>query len=230
MRIPIPHFLLLSEAQASRDTEDDFEQDQGGRWRFVLESADGSTVLEAEDAEADEDPDRLELLSVVRGLEALDEPSHVTLVTSSRYVSHGLRFGLAEWRDSGWQWERFGERVPIKNEDLWRRVDQALQFHAVDCRMWRIDRRHGEGEVGASRMVRQRGQRSPRAVQGGPLSVATEEPISPSLRIADPSAERQAPLRGGSERRRNSRRWRRWSLWAQGCWRRWLSRPVRTAS
>jgi ribonuclease HI len=108
-------------------------------WRFVLEALDGSARLEAADEEPDVEPDRLELLAVVRGLEALNQPSRVTLVTPSRYVSRGFRFGLNEWRENDWQWERFGEMAPIKNGDLWRRVDRAMRFHKVECRTWRFD-------------------------------------------------------------------------------------------
>jgi hypothetical protein len=105
----------------------------------VLESVDGEVQLEAEDTETAADTNRLELLAVVRGLEALDQPSRVTLVTNSRYVAHGFRFGLEPWRESGWQWERFGEMAPVKNGDLWRRVDRAMRFHRVECRAWRFD-------------------------------------------------------------------------------------------
>ena len=113
-----------------------------GRWHFHLESFDGDTVLEASDEEPGVQGERLELLALIRGLEALDQPSRVTLVTSSRGVSRGLRFGLAEWRTNNWQWERFGRRVPVKNHDLWQRVDRALKFHHVECRTWRIDQAH----------------------------------------------------------------------------------------
>lgn len=117
----------------------------GGRWHFVLESVDGSFVIEADEHEPDPSArgERLELLSVVRGLEALDQPSQVTLVTASRYVRRGLRFGLGEWRRNGWCWEHFGRLVPIKNQDLWRRVDRALRYHEVECRYWRLDAAHG---------------------------------------------------------------------------------------
>ena len=103
-------------------------------------------MLEAFDEEPGVQGERLELLAVIRGLEALDQPSRVTLVTSSRGVSRGLRFGLAEWRTNNWQWERFGRRVPVKNHDLWQRVDRALQFHRVECRTWRIDQAHTAAE------------------------------------------------------------------------------------
>ncbi|MEZ6121297.1 MAG: RNase H family protein [Pirellulaceae bacterium] len=130
-----PHFLLLSEAT-------DCEQGSGGRWHFLLESVDGETIVEAADEEMDTEGERLELLAVVRGLEALDQPSRVTLVTPSRRVSLGFRRGLDQWRTNGWQWEQFGRKVPIKNSDLWRRIDHAMKYHSVDCRMWRFDSGH----------------------------------------------------------------------------------------
>jgi ribonuclease HI len=132
MKIAAPHFLLLSQARAQ-------EAASGGRWQFVLESVDGSLRLEAADEEESASTQRLELLAAVRGLEALDQPSRVTLVTGSRYVSRGIRFGLPVWRENGWQWERFGEMAPIRDADLWRRVDIALTFHHVECRNPRLD-------------------------------------------------------------------------------------------
>jgi ribonuclease HI len=135
MEASLPEFVLFSEANggipgvpASRDG-----------WRFVLQSSDGVDRLEAFDREPDDRGERLELLAVVRGLEALDQPSHVTLVTGSRYVRHGLVYGLTEWRENNWRWDRFGEFAPVKNADLWRRIDQALAYHTLVCRTWRTD-------------------------------------------------------------------------------------------
>lgn len=137
-----PHYLLFSEARTGVHSR---VADAPGEWRFVLESADGETLLDVQDEES-EDRDRLELLAVVRGLEAIDHPSRVTLISNSRYVSNGLRRGLPEWRDNGWVWERFGELVPVTNSDLWQRVDHALKFHRVHCRTWRFDEAHREVE------------------------------------------------------------------------------------
>jgi ribonuclease HI len=106
-----------------------------GRWHFVLERLDGPGRLEAADSEAPVNRERLALLSVVRGLEALEQPSSVTLVTTSRYVSRGLRYGLNTWRDADYTWERFGVRRPVRNADLWQRVDVALKYHGVTCRL-----------------------------------------------------------------------------------------------
>jgi ribonuclease HI len=122
----------------------------------VLESVDGSTRLEAGDEEWVADSGRLDLLAVVRGLEAIDQPSRVTLVTSSRYVTRGLRFGLDQWKDNDWHWERFGEMTRIKNWDLWQRIDRAMRYHRVECRIWRFD----QGEEGVPTPYRRADARS----------------------------------------------------------------------
>jgi ribonuclease HI len=136
----VPHFLLFS---ASR-REPSSCSEATGQWRFVLEAVDGSAKLAASDKEPEAPLDRLELLALVRGLEALDQPSRVTLVTPSRYVTRGLRYGLEEWRRTDWRWERYGKMAPVKNEDLWRRVDRALQYHKLECRTWRFDPPHDD--------------------------------------------------------------------------------------
>lgn len=128
-----PHYLLFSES-----VQKPTSLGGHGRWHFVLEAIDGSTKIEASDTETEVEGERLELLAVVRGLEALDQPSKVTLITSSRYVSRGFRFGLEAWAENNWRWERFGRFVPVKNNDLWQRVDRALQFHQVKCRSWKF--------------------------------------------------------------------------------------------
>jgi ribonuclease HI len=120
--------LLYSEASAAI----------GGasRWRFVLQSVGSEDQFSAGDLESETRTSRLELLAVVRGLESLDQPSRVTLVTRSRYVTRGIRRELAGWRDRKWRWERFERYVPIRDHDLWRRVDRALEFHDVTCVTW----------------------------------------------------------------------------------------------
>jgi len=134
-----PHYVLLS--QRMDDTHP-------GSWRFVLRTPDGSRRLEASDMEPEARGERLDLLTVVRGLEALEQPSRVVLVTSSVYVREGIRHGVSEWRHNGWRWERFGQMVPVKNADLWQRVDRAMQFHQIDCRMYRLDPPHQAGRGG----------------------------------------------------------------------------------
>jgi len=102
------------------------------RWHFVLESLDGTTRLDVSDAETEFDGEQLELLALVRGLEAVWQPSRLIIESPSRYVRQGLESGLADWRRQNWCWERFGQLVPIKHADLWQRVDAALRFHELD--------------------------------------------------------------------------------------------------
>ena len=166
MSAPAPHYVLFSESS---------ETSEPGRWRFVLRARDGSDRFVADDVEPDARGERLELLTVVRGLEALDQPSRVTLMTPSAYVRQGIRYGLSSWRANGWHWESFGQMVPIKDCDLWQRVDRALGFHRVECRSWRIDPPHGSPPGPSSRRLREedegvlaavaRQQRQPRAEQ-----------------------------------------------------------------
>ncbi|HEV7282204.1 MAG TPA: RNase H family protein [Pirellulaceae bacterium] len=129
-----PHYLLFAEANVEENV-----RHGAGRWRFALESLDGASRIEADDVDDDARLDRLNLLAVVRGLEALEGPSRVTLLTMSWYVRRGFSEGLELWRQNNWRWETFGQMTSVTNEDLWRRVDRALQFHIVQCRTWRLD-------------------------------------------------------------------------------------------
>ncbi|MGY8768244.1 MAG: hypothetical protein ACKVH8_07425 [Pirellulales bacterium] len=130
MRESTPHFLLYCESISQFDR---------GTWRFSLECLGTDLKICASGEELSYLGDRLALLGVVRGLEALPEPGRITLLTGSRYVSRGFRYGLPVWRDSNWNWERFGKRVPVKNDDLWRRIDHAMSFHTIDCRPWKFE-------------------------------------------------------------------------------------------
>jgi ribonuclease HI len=113
-----------------------------GRWRFVLRPNDGSPPIEAGDVEPDAWGERLDLLTAVRALESLDQPSRVTFVGCSRYVEQGILYGIAEWKQNDWRWECFGKLVPVRDSDLWQRMDRALQFHRVECRRRRFDAAH----------------------------------------------------------------------------------------
>ncbi len=134
MNDPTPHYLLVSEASRAEGC---------GRWRFMLRLPGGPTVAEAADVEPDLWGERLDLLTVVRALESLDQPSRVTLVGCTRYVEQGVSYGLAEWRENQWRWECFGQMVPVRDVDLWQRMDRILQIHRVDCVQRRFDAGHG---------------------------------------------------------------------------------------
>ncbi len=151
-----PRYLLFSEWSESRE---------GGRWRFVIRANDGPEEFEASDVDPDVRGQRLELLPVVLGLESLDQPSRVTLMTPSGYVREGIAHGIDEWSSNGWRWERFGKMVPVKNLDLWQRVDRAMKIHRVECRTWRIDPPQRSTPVFKG-LLREGGKRAVRSVGG----------------------------------------------------------------
>jgi ribonuclease HI len=136
MSLAAPHFLLYAEAAHGADSA----VCDAGRWRFVLRLPSGETSLEAADEEQETSPERLELFAVIRGLEALSQPSRVTLVSGSLAIRRGLEQGLSNWRENDWQWERYGRLAPVKNCDLWQRLDRLLQYHAVECRPTRLEK------------------------------------------------------------------------------------------
>ena len=192
MNVPAPHYLLFSDADRRKES---------GRWRFSLCSADGTVEYEAADVEPEVRGERLDLLTVVRALESLDEPARVTLVGCSPYVRQGLRYGLPEWRDNGWRWEYFGQMVPVKNGDLWQRLDHALRFHRIECRHRRFDPPH----VSAREAT----------VAGQPAAdrPAQEDFEAGGVALPGPTADRRPRFRlpgAWTVPRRTRARWRLW--------------------
>ena len=117
-------YLLVCEAQSTTLTD--------GHWHFSIEAADGSPVFDAGDDEIG-DLNRLTLLAAVRGLEAIDGPASVTLLSNNRYLIRSLSDSLPRWRKSDFAWEHFGRRIDVQHADLWRRVDRALSIHRVEA-------------------------------------------------------------------------------------------------
>lgn len=105
-----------------------------GRWGFRLESYDGQIRIDAVDEEPGAHFDQLALIALVRGLEAIDEPAAVQVLTPNRYIWQGISEGLDEWRENDWCWEAFGSLVPVKYLDLWQRVDRLRTIHDIECR------------------------------------------------------------------------------------------------
>ena len=73
----------------------------------------------------------MELTAVVRGLEALKKPSHVELLTDSVYVGKGLSEWMPKWKANGWRRREGRQWKEVKNEDLWRRLDELIAEHEL---------------------------------------------------------------------------------------------------
>jgi len=102
-----------------------------GGWAFILRHPSSGKELESSGAERETTNNRMELTAVIRGLEALKRRSVVELFTDSVYVGKGLSQWLPKWKANGWRRKERGRLAPIKNEDLWRELDQLLARHDV---------------------------------------------------------------------------------------------------
>ncbi len=102
-----------------------------GGWGALLIAREGEAVLrerELSGGEARTTNNRMELLAAISALEALDRPSQITVVTDSAYVKNGVTGWIFGWKKNGW---RTSSKKPVKNEDLWRRLDEAQGRHTV---------------------------------------------------------------------------------------------------
>lgn len=117
-----------------------------GGWGALLIAREGDAVLkerELKGGEADTTNNRMELLAAIHALEALERPSSLTVVTDSAYVKGGITGWLHGWKRNGW---RTSTKKPVKNEDLWRRLDEAAQRHDVTWEWVKGHAGHPENE------------------------------------------------------------------------------------
>ena len=88
-------------------------------------------------------PDLPRLNPAIRALESLKKPSAVVLHTDSRYVLDGITKWIKGWKAKGW---KTADKKPVKNEDLWRALEEAASRHDVDWRWVRGHNDHVENE------------------------------------------------------------------------------------
>ena len=102
-----------------------------GGWAYLLRHPQSGKETEGSGGEPNTTNNRMELSAVIEGLAALKRPANVEVLTDSVYVGEGMSKWLPKWKANGWQRKHRGKNVPVKNEDLWRRLDQLLGIHAV---------------------------------------------------------------------------------------------------
>lgn len=110
-----------------------------GGWGAVLIS--GGHERELCGGELSTTNNRMELLAAIEALRALKRPCKVELHTDSQYLRTGITEWLAGWKAKGW---RTAAKTPVKNEDLWRALDEARLRHEVD---WRWVKGHAGHEL-----------------------------------------------------------------------------------
>ena len=97
-----------------------------GGWGAILRT--GAHEKEISGGESATTNNRMELMAVIRGLDAIKKSSPVTIHTDSRYVMDGATKWLPRWKANGW---KTADKKPVKNVDLWQRLEAALKPHQV---------------------------------------------------------------------------------------------------
>ncbi|MEQ3624626.1 MAG: ribonuclease HI [Celeribacter sp.] len=117
-----------------------------GGWGALLIAKDGDTVLkerELKGGEADTTNNRMELMAAISALESLSRASVITVVTDSAYVKNGVTGWIHGWKRNGW---KTSTRKPVKNVDLWQRLDEAQTRHKVEWQWIKGHAGHPENE------------------------------------------------------------------------------------
>ena len=110
-----------------------------GGWGAILQSNGKTKEISGGDLATTNN--RMELMAAIQSLEALTKPCKVELHTDSQYVKNGVTTWIHGWKARGW---KTADKSPVKNEDLWKRLDLARSRHEVD---WRWVKGHSGHEL-----------------------------------------------------------------------------------
>ncbi len=105
------------------------------RWKGHLRELSGGA--------AETTNNRMELMAAIRGLEALKSGVGAVIHTDSKYLMDGITRWIHKWKQHGW---KTANKKPVKNEDLWRRLDSALEGHSVEWHWVKGHAGHAENE------------------------------------------------------------------------------------
>jgi ribonuclease HI len=114
-----------------------------GGWAYILKHPASGRFREASGAELATTNNRMELMAVIEGLGALTRPSAVELYSDSQYVLNGLKDWIKGWKARGW---RTADKKPVKNQDLWERLDALAAEHQISFHWVRGHNEHPENE------------------------------------------------------------------------------------
>ncbi len=117
-----------------------------GGWGVLLIARDGAQVIkerELSGGEPDTTNNRMELMAAISALESLTRPSALTIVTDSAYVKNGVTGWIHGWKRNGW---KTADNKPVKNIELWQRLEAAQGRHQVTWRWIKGHAGHAENE------------------------------------------------------------------------------------
>ena len=118
-----------------------------GGWGALLVAKEGAKVVKSRElfgGEAETTNNRMELTAAIEGLSALDRATVVTVVTDSAYVKDGISKWMHGWKRNGW---KTAAKKPVKNEELWKALDQAQARHNVSWEWVKGHAGHPENEL-----------------------------------------------------------------------------------
>ena len=117
-----------------------------GGWGVLMRAMEGGRILrerELNGGEAQTTNNRMELMAAISALEALKKTSKLTIVTDSNYVKDGITKWIHGWKKNGW---RNSAKKPVKNAELWQRLDEATRRHDITWEWIRGHTGHPENE------------------------------------------------------------------------------------
>lgn len=117
-----------------------------GGWAYILRHPGTGTEKENSGGAAQTTNNQMELQGLIEGLQALTKPSRVEVITDSTYVAKGAREWLPGWKANGWRRREGKSLKPLKNEQLWRRLDELLAIHDVHFTIVKGHSGHPENE------------------------------------------------------------------------------------
>ncbi len=112
-----------------------------GGWAALLRWGEVEKLLVGNEASSTNN--RMELMAAIAAMEALTRPCRLDLTTDSQYVKRGVQEWLVRWRSNGW---KTAARKPVKNQDLWQRLDAAIEPHQVTWHWVKGHSGHAENE------------------------------------------------------------------------------------
>lgn len=117
-----------------------------GGWGVLLQAKDGDNLVrerELQGGEAETTNNRMELLAAIQALETLSKPARITIITDSAYVKNGVTGWIHSWKKNGW---KTSNKKPVKNVELWQRLEAAAERHDVDWQWIKGHAGHEENE------------------------------------------------------------------------------------
>lgn len=114
-----------------------------GGWAYILRDAESGEEREASGAERETTNNRMELTAAIEGLGAIEQSSEVDLYSDSKYVLNGLKDWIRSWKARGW---RTASKQPVKNRELWERLDELASRHTIRFHWVRGHEGHPENE------------------------------------------------------------------------------------